>query len=323
VHVKDRIVPGGINGLGFQTVSPFSDDCVARFRAHGFGYMARKTIVTDVVRENNQTYRLGWTEQCKDATKMGAGMPEYVLLFRKPPSDNSDGYADQRVAKDKPLCDDAGNKAGGAAAPFDARDNWRRPIPGTGYSRGRWQMDAHGFARSSGDRPLSSGEIRDLPHKEIYRRWRSWSLARVYDFEGHVAVAEALDRAERLPATFMLLPPHSAHPDVWTDVARMRTLNGAQAAQGRAMHLCPLQFDIVDRLIVQFSMPGETVLDPFAGIGTVPMCAVKLGRIGVGIELNAGYFDDAVAHCRAAEAGEEGPTLFDVIDDEAEAEAAE
>ena len=39
-----------------------------------------KTIVTDVVRENNQTYRLGWTEQCKDGTKMGVGMPEYLLL---------------------------------------------------------------------------------------------------------------------------------------------------------------------------------------------------------------------------------------------------
>ena len=65
VHVKDRITPGGINGLGFQTVSPFSDDCVAAFRRHGWAFLARKTVVTDVVRENNQTYRLGWTSSAR------------------------------------------------------------------------------------------------------------------------------------------------------------------------------------------------------------------------------------------------------------------
>ena len=63
---------------------------------HGFAFMAMITVVTDVVRENNQTYRLGWTEQCKDGTKMGAGVPEYVLVFRKPPTDNATSYADAR-----------------------------------------------------------------------------------------------------------------------------------------------------------------------------------------------------------------------------------
>jgi hypothetical protein len=91
VHVKDRIVPGGLSGLGFQTVEPFSDQTIARFRAHGFAFLSRITVVTDVVRENNQTYRLGWTEQCKDGSRMGNGMPEYILKFRRPPSDPSSG----------------------------------------------------------------------------------------------------------------------------------------------------------------------------------------------------------------------------------------
>ncbi|WP_315618199.1 DNA methylase N-4 [Halomonas sp. I1] len=121
IHVKDRITPGGINGLGFQTVHPFSDETVANFTKHGFAFLARKTIVTDVVRENNQTYRLGWSEQCKDGSRMGNGTPEYLLVFRKPPSDPSNGYADLPVTKDK-----------------------------SQYSRARWQMDAHGFMRSSG-----------------------------------------------------------------------------------------------------------------------------------------------------------------------------
>jgi DNA modification methylase len=308
VHVKDRIVPGGLSGLGFQTVSPFSDYTVAHFRKHGFAFLARKTIATDVVRENNQTYRLGWTEQCKDGSRMGAGMPEYVLLFRKPPSDNSNGYADDPVVKEKPLCDDHGTPA-----PFDSRTNWKRPVPGTGYSRSRWQLDAHGVTRSSGDRLLSSSEILALPHDQLFKLWRERSLNSVYDFAGHLAVAEELDHAQRLPATFMLLPPHSVHPDVWTDITRMRTLNGAQSAKGKEMHLCPLQFDIVDRLILQLSQPGETVFDPFGGLMTVPYCALKLGRRGLGFELNARYFADGAVYCAAAAHKVDLPSLFDLV----------
>src|SRR6185437_10807413 len=164
VHVKDRIIPGGLTGLGFQTVYPFHADCIRHFTQHGFGYMGMKTIVTDVVRENNQTYRLGWTEQCKDATKMGVGMPEYLLLFRKPQTSNEKSYADSPVVKSK-------------------KD----------YSRGRWQIDAHGFARSSGNRPLTPEDLEGLPHAAIFKAFRKYTAEQVYDFEQHVKIAEHLD----------------------------------------------------------------------------------------------------------------------------------
>jgi len=286
VHVKDRIVPGGMTGLGFQTVAPFHAEAIAHYQRHGFAYLGMKTVVTDVVRENNQTYRLGWTEQCKDGSRMGCGMPEYLLLFRRPPTDSSNGYGDVPVVKDK----------------------------GT-YSLARWQLDAHGFARSSGDRLLGVADLEGVPHHVIYKLWRKHSQSEIYGFEEHVRVAESLGR--RLPVTFMLLPPHSWHPDVWTDVARMRTLNMLQAAKGREMHLCPLQFDIVERLIVQFSMAGETVFDPFAGLGTVPYCAVKLGRQGIGVELSSTYFRDAVRYLETAAERANVPTLFDLCEAEA------
>lgn len=313
IHVKDRIVPGGMTGLGFQTVYPFHADCIANFTKHGFAYLGMKTIVTDVVRENNQTYRLGWTEQCKDGSRMGVGMPEYLLLFRKPPTDSSNGYADLPVVKQK-----------------------------ADYSRSRWQIDAHGFARSSGNRPLSSEDIAGLPHERIFKLFRSFSSESVYDFERHVALSESLETCPecrhihigsevcgrdkcdcrgsgRLPVTFMLLQPQSWHPDVWTDITRMRTLNSSQYAKGREMHLCPMQFDLAERVINQFSMPGEVVLDPFAGIGTVSMMAVKMGRRGLGVELSERYFEDAVYYCHEAEARRSVPTLFDLEQTEATA----
>ena len=69
--------------------------------SHGFAYLGMITVNTDVVREYYQTYRLGWTENCKVGTKMGIGSPEYILLFRKPPSDTSKASADERVSKHK------------------------------------------------------------------------------------------------------------------------------------------------------------------------------------------------------------------------------
>lgn len=281
IHVKDRIVPGGLTGLGFQTVYPFHARCIEHYTRHGFAYMGMKTIVTDVVRENNQTYRLGWTEQCKDATKMGCGMPEYLLLFRKPPSDNVNSYADAPVVKSKQR-----------------------------YTRSRWQIDAHGFTRSSGNRLLTPEELESLSHEAIFKLFREYSLSNVYDFEYHVRLAEAMEAKGTLPVTFMLLQPASWHPDVWADVTRMLTLNGAQSAKGKEMHLCPMQFDLADRVIEQFSMPGETVLDPFGGLMTVPYRALKQKRRGVGIELSKRYFLDGAAYCEAMAREMAMPDLF-------------
>ncbi|TIS76226.1 MAG: site-specific DNA-methyltransferase, partial [Mesorhizobium sp.] len=316
IHVKDRIVPGGINGLGFQTVSPFSDDCCAHFRRHGFAFLSRVTIGTDVVRENNQTYRLGWTEQCKDGTRMGHGMPEYLLEFRKPQTDRSRGYADEPVVKAKPdfvsVIDHRPIEPGD-----DDYDSKRvRAIPGTGYSRGRWQLDAHGVWRSSGNRPLLPDELASLVKlsgKAIYQGWKKFCQDHVYDHALHVEFCEQLDEAGRLPPTFMIAPPHVDHPAIRTDVARMRTLNMLQKRKGREMHLCPLQFDIVDRAIEDYSMPGETVFDPFGGIMTVPYCALRMGRKAIGVELNPDYFADGVTYAEIAAAGGQGPSLLDLL----------
>lgn len=98
-----------------------------------------------------------------------------------------------------------------------------------------------------------------------------------------------LDVEGKLPSTFMVVAPGSWTEEVWDDVNRMRTLNSEQVRNGRQMHVCPLQLDIVDRLINRYSAPGETVFDPFGGLMTVPVEAVRLGREGIGTELNADY----------------------------------
>lgn len=210
------------------------------------------------------------------------------------------------MVKAKPLSFDAD----GAPGPF-SRD--RKPVPGTGYSRGRWQLDAHGFMRSSGDRLLTSDELQGLAADQVYKVWKQFNLEGVYDFEHHVTIAEELDAAGRLPPKFMLIPPHSWHPDVWADVARMLTLNGALAADGKEPHLCPMQFEIADRVIRQFTMEGENVYDPFGGVMTVPLRAVRLGRFGRAAELSSSYFLDGCGYVSAQAEKMAMPSLFDFV----------
>ena len=72
----------------------------------------------------------------------------------------------------------------------------------------------------------------------------------VYSYEEHVKLAEELDKNGKLPASFMVVAPGSWNQmEVWDDINRMRTLNTTQSRRRLQMHVCPLQLDIVERII--------------------------------------------------------------------------
>ena len=285
-HVKDRVLFGNATGTGMPTMEPFHAMCIQHYMRYGFQYFGMITVVTDVVRENNQTYRLGWTEQCKDGTKMGVGCPEYILLFRKLPTDTRRAYADEPVTKSKEE-----------------------------YTRAQWQIDAHGYWRSSGDRLVEKKELTSAPVTKLQALYRQFSRGNVYSYDEHVKLALKLDEDGKLPATFMVVAPGSWTDQVWDDINRMRTLNTSQSQRRAQMHVCPLQLDIVERLIRRYSNEGDLVFDPFAGLFTVPKVALDMGRRGMGTELNVDYFRDGVGYLQAAEAQRCAPTLFDLLEE--------
>lgn len=283
IHVKDRIRFGNVTGIGFPSVGRFSDKTADCFERHGFHMMARITIDTDVVRENAQTYRLGWSENAKDSSKMGAGMPEYVLVFRKAPSDMSDGYADEPVTKSK-----------------------------EDYTRADWQLDAAGLWRSNGNRLPDPELMKHMPMDSIRALWRRYSVAGGYSHEEHVAICRALEQAGNLPSGYMLFPPVSRKADIWDDINRMVTLNTELSARNIEKHVCPLQLDIIERCIRRYSNEGEIILDPFMGVGSTAVQALKMKRKALGCELNADYWKVSAAFCERQEADLEMPTLFDI-----------
>lgn len=99
---------------------------------------------------------------------------------------------------------------------------------------------------------------------------------------------------------------------VWWNIRETRTLN-VRVARDNAdeRHICPLQLDFIERCVRLWSNPGETVLSPFAGIGSEVYTAVKLGRRAIGCELKPSYWATAVQNLRDLEAEMTTPSLLD------------
>lgn len=283
VHVKDRIRYSYQNGTSFTSIDDFSGKTVHHFTKHGFYLIGKITVTTDVVRENNQTYRLGWSEQCKDATKMGVGLPEYVLLFRKAPSESNNAYADEPCEKTKKE-----------------------------YTIDQWQLDAHAYWKSSGNRFMSSDELKSADMKAVFNRWRKHDKNNIYNFQEHLKVCKDLENSNKLSRLFMTIPPTSNTNMVWTDVNRMNTLNANQANRKKEKHICPLQLDIIERLINRFTMKGDKIDDPFGGLFSTAYKALEMERKAISTELNPSYYDDGLFYLKSIEYKINVPTLFDI-----------
>ena len=80
---------------------------------------------------------------------------------------------------------------------------------------------------------------------------------------------------------------------VWWDINQSNTLNRIFADEESERHICPLQLDVIERVIKMYSNEGDTVFTPFLGIGSEVYQAVKMGRKGIGLELKKEYFEQA------------------------------
>lgn len=89
---------------------------------------------------------------------------------------------------------------------------------------------------------------------------------------------------------------------VWYDIDYGDTLNGREGrSQEDEKHICPLQLPTIERSIHLWTNEGDTVLSPFAGIGSELYQALKMNRKAIGFELKESYFNVAAKNCKAAE----------------------
>lgn len=92
------------------------------------------------------------------------------------------------------------------------------------------------------------------------------------------------------------------HPDCWMDIDQTDVLNARLVKEEEGeKHICPLQLGLIGRLIEEYTEPGEIVMEPYLGIGSVIVKAVEMGRRGIGFELKSTYFDIATRYLQEAE----------------------
>lgn len=100
---------------------------------------------------------------------------------------------------------------------------------------------------------------------------------------------------------------------VWFDIDQTDTLNARVARNDKdGRHLCPLQLGVIRRAVDLWTMPGDVVFTPFAGIGSELYGAMERGRKAVGIELKPEYFDTAVKNLKALETEQGRGSLLDL-----------
>jgi len=99
---------------------------------------------------------------------------------------------------------------------------------------------------------------------------------------------------------------------VWIDTRATDTLN-VQIARGARdeRHICPLPLDLIERSVIMGSNPSDVVLDPFAGIGSTGVVALKLRRRFLGCELKTSYVDVAAKYLSETERERAYPNLFE------------
>jgi len=76
---------------------------------------------------------------------------------------------------------------------------------------------------------------------------------------------------------------------------------------GNTGHPAPMPFSMAHDQIASWSNAGETILDPFMGSGTTLVACAKMGRKGIGIEMDPDYFEIA---CKRVEEAYRQPDLF-------------
>lgn len=103
---------------------------------------------------------------------------------------------------------------------------------------------------------------------------------------------------------------------VWTDILEGDVLENYKDGRDEKdeKHVCPLQLEVIRRLIRLYSNPGDLILDPFMGIGSTAHVAIKEGRRAVGFELKESYHALAVRNVGRALKNEQ-IDLFSGLDD--------
>lgn len=119
------------------------------------------------------------------------------------------------------------------------------------------------------------------------------------------------DPVGNTPETFPLDLWQRVASPVWMDIDQSDTLQRTSAREDNdERHICPLQLGVIRRCMDLWSNEGDTVLSPFAGIGSEGHVALLEGRRFVGFELKESYYRQACQNLAAVDGGRRQGSLL-------------
>lgn len=96
---------------------------------------------------------------------------------------------------------------------------------------------------------------------------------------------------------------------IWMDVRQTYTLNSMKADKDEK-HMCPLQLDVIERLVDLYSNKNELIFSPFAGVGSEGYMSILKDRKFLGIELKKEYYEQAIKNLDSAKLETDKGKLF-------------
>jgi DNA modification methylase len=193
----------------------------------------------------------------------------------------------------------------------DERMNWLVPVVRSQVTNENWIEYADGIAQVDEFNRTSHQGNATSQRARYDASWSEWS--KMYDsLVWNVRQLEDMIQNGEMTKKEVIM----SFMGILYDIDQTQTLN-TPYTRGRTKdmenadkHVCPFSIPLVNRLIRMYSNPGDVVLDPFAGVGTVPMVALELGRKAIGKELKPEYFLQAVDICQQVIRQPEQMTLF-------------
>ena len=247
VHCKDLpLYKGRDDAAGLRD---FPGAIVRLFELHGWTYHSRVTIWKDPVIEMQRTKNNGllYKTLCRDASQCRQGMADYLLVFRKFPTDGTMN-SERPVRKVRPQNDDE-----------------------------------------------TEAEYAKVKRKKAFKK---------YVGEKEAVKASNIAKAgspDTLSPDFGLEVWQRYASPVWFDIEQTDVLNyQAGRSDKDEKHICPLQLGVIERAVELWTLPGDLVYSPFAGIGSELYVSLLAGRKAIGAELKKSYWLQAQVNCEKA-----------------------
>lgn len=257
------------NEHGFMGRRDFRGALVEMMTKGGFNWIGEVVIPKNpqIIAQRLKLHSLMFVTGKRNARQLAPAVNDYVMIFQKPGQAEKLKAIEEDTYKQKFHSDD---DMFGIDCEIDIAEK-----SDNGVTKENWINWASGLWQNE-NKELRHGAVTELGLSAVHKE--------NFQLEGYKEAFETAVKFDWLATGY------------WNDIKETDVLDAFKAARDDKdeKHVCPLQLEVIRRLIKLYSAQGETILDPFMGIGSTAWVALEQGRNAVGYELKDSYYQISV-----------------------------